>query len=123
MSAFVGPLVVAPVGSTGNNTHTGVGLHPGADKTALAFKIEATGAGPTVTFKLQGSMDGSTWFDLILLPADNETAAITATKTATGTYAYFVAQAPTRFAKYARVVTSSNTNVTYSAAIYQQLGR
>ena len=60
--------------------------------------------------------DGSAgWFDLIALRSDNETAAITKTVTAVGSYATFVAQQHTRWAARVRLVTTSNTNITYRA--------
>lgn len=126
MSGLVGALEAAASGSTGNTTHTGVQLSPAGKHVALVFVVEAIGAGPTVTFKLQGTLDGplkndasAGWFDLMLLPSASETAVATDTKTGLGSYAYYLAQAHTRFARRVRVVTSANTNVTYRAEIYQ----
>jgi hypothetical protein len=60
MTYFAGPAVLAPVGTTGNNTHTGVGVSP-ADSHCAVLTVEAAGATPTVTLSLQGSLDGNTW--------------------------------------------------------------
>lgn len=119
MAAMNGPVALAATGSTGNNSHTGVGATPTADKAAVAFVVEAVGATPTVTYKIQGSFDGTNWFDLILLPSDSETAAVTKVVTATGTYVSYLTQAQVRFARFLRLVTSANTNVTYKADLYQ----
>lgn len=121
MAARQGPTPLAAAATTGNNTHAGVGATEGADKLAVAFKVEVAGATPTVTYKLQATLNGSDWFDVILLPADNETAAVSKTVTAVGVYVAYLAQANVRFARALRLVTSANTNVTYSADLYQHL--
>lgn len=127
MSSFF-KMLAAATGTTGNNTHASVAAQPVADKVALAFIIEAIGATPTVTFKLQATLDDPTvpdgsanWFDVELLPAASETAVATDTKVAVGVFVYYLAQAPTRFGRRYRVVTSANTNVTYRAELSQQL--
>lgn len=112
---------LAPVGSTGNNTHAGQSLPGDMVSLALEFEITAVGGTPTVTFKFQGSLDdsdtpdaSSDWFDLMVLPSDADVAVATATKTAVGAYTYFLANARLAIRKV-RVVTSANTNVTYEA--------
>lgn len=113
----------AAAGSTGNNTHTAVTPKYGVRDTnyapgiALAFTISATGAGPTVAFKLQGSIDGTNYADVVLLPSDSDTTTASVTKTALGTYTYFVAQGQSRRYQSFQLVTSSNTNVTYGAKL------
>jgi hypothetical protein len=118
----------APTGSTGNNNHAGVGANPSADKVALEVIVEAIGATPTVTYKLQATLDDDSvadafadWFDVELLPAASETAVATDTKTAVGVYVYYLAQSAVRFGRRYRLVTSANTNVTYRANVHQQL--
>lgn len=120
-------LPLATTGSTGNNTHTSCGLHPAADKVCAALVIEAVGGGPTITIKIQGSLDDSTvadgsanWFDLPFITDTNDTVAASLTKTATGTYPMWVSQAHSRFIKKIRAVTSSNTNVTYRVDGFEQ---
>lgn len=119
--------LLAPTGTTGNNNHASVGIAPAGQLIAVEFVVEAAGATPTVTYKLQGSFDPGTvldgsanWFDLIELPSDNETAAITKTVTAVGAYATYLAQSIARFVPRVRLVTSANTNITYRSNLRTQ---
>jgi hypothetical protein len=118
----------AAAGTTGNNTHAGVAVDPVTEKIAFEFVVEAAGGTPTVTYKVQATLDApsvvdasANWFDVMLLPAASETAVATDTKTAVGAYVYYLAQAHTRFARRFRVVTSLNTNITYRANLHQQI--
>lgn len=128
MSGFVGPLALANTGSTGNNTHNSVSCSPAANKTSLIFIVEAVGATPTVTFKFQGTLDPNSvtdanaqWADLALLPIGSETVTAAPTAvTAVGNSIFYIAQSHTRFVRRVRVITSANTNVTYSAQLHQQ---
>lgn len=128
MSGFYGPAQLAATGSTGNNTHAGVPLNAGANKVAAVLIIEAVGATPTITAKLQGTLDdarflndaSANWFDLMGLPNDSDTSALSITKTALGTYVVYLSLAQIRFARRVRLVTSANTNVTYRGELYQQ---
>lgn len=122
MTAFAGPFPLAPAASTGNNNHVSVGPMDSADKVAVELVVEAVGATPTLTYKLQATFDKDTvadasanWVDLMVLPSDSETAAKTFTVTAAGAFVGYLAQANVRFAKRMRLVTSANTNVTYHA--------
>jgi hypothetical protein len=109
-------------GQTGNNTHAGV-LAPraGDGRIAFEFVVEAVGATPTVTFKYQGSMDGSNWFDIFYVTDASDTpSAATRVVTAVGRSLQWLSLAGlVRFFAYYRLVTTSNTNVTYSANIHQ----
>lgn len=128
MSGFVGPLVMAPTGTTGTATHTSVGLSPAARQSAFAFIVEAVGAGPTITYKFQITLDPNSvtdanalWQDVLVLPAGSDTGtAAPAAATGTGVFIHYLAQAHTRFARRVRVVTSANTNVTYRCELHQQ---
>lgn len=113
---------LAAAGSTGNNTHPAVGAGAAADRVAVQFVVEAAGATPTVTWKAQGSMDGSNWYDVEYVTDSTDTAAKTAlTATAVGAQVIFVDTAGgSRFYPFYRLVTSSNTNVTYRGELYQQ---
>jgi hypothetical protein len=118
---------LAPPASTGNNNHASVGLVPAALLVAVEFVVEVAGGTPTVSYKLQGTFDigsiadgSANWFDLILLPSDNETAAVTRVVTAVGAFASFLAQSEVRFAPRVRLVTSANTNITYRANLRTQ---
>jgi len=111
--------LLAAAGSTGNNTHAAVKI--GADYMALAFQfvVEAVGATPTVTWKFQGSPDGTNWYDIAYITDATDTVAVaTIVSTATGGKIVFLANATSRKYKYFRCVTSANTNVTYRAEIY-----
>lgn len=115
--------LIAPIGSTGNNTHQSCSLHTGSQSLMFDFKIEAIGAGPTITFKFQGSIDGDVsdavaeWFDIPVKDMSvASTEVMTATKTAVGTYAYSFNREFNPISKV-RLVTSANTNVTYSARV------
>jgi hypothetical protein len=68
--------LLAPPGTTGNNTHASVGVAATADKFAVVHVAEV--AGTTATWKVQGSLDigqvsdaNSNWFDMpYVLPLD-----------------------------------------------------
>jgi hypothetical protein len=113
---------LAPAGSTGNNTHSAVGISEGAERFAVQFVVEAVGGTPTVTWKAQGSMDGSNWYDVFYVTDASDTgAASTRTATAVGAQTEFLDLAGgSRFYNQFRIVTSSNTNVTYRAELWCQ---
>jgi hypothetical protein len=128
MTAFSGPVPLAPTGSTGNNTHAGVGLQDSADKLAVEIVGEVIGATPTLTVAVQGTMAkdnvsdaAALWFPLMLLPSDSDVGATTRVVTALGSAVSYLSQAHTRFVKRVRVVTTANTNYTYSVNLYQQI--
>lgn len=127
MSGYIGPLFAAARGSTGNNTHASVSTSPIAGRLAVALVIEAVGATPTITAKIQGTLDTSdiadgsaNWFDLPFITDTNDTVAASLTKTAVGAYPMYLSQSNIRFVRRVRVVTSANTNVTYRAELHQQ---
>ncbi len=135
MSGFLGPMEMAPTGSTGNNTHAGVGCSPGATREAAVLVIEAVGATPTISIKLQATLDppnisdaSAKWFDVaFMLPASGAIAApveqsVVMVQTAIGAFPMYLSQRHTRFARRLRVVTSANTNVTYRAEYHAQHG-
>lgn len=114
---------LAAAGTTGNNTHAAV--TPASSmgnienyRTAFQFTISATGSTPTVDLKIQGSVDGVNYFDLILSPSDSDTKAVTFTKTAVGKWLYFIDASQDRAMQKYRLVTANNTNVTYNAELY-----
>lgn len=127
MSGFVGPILMANTGTTGNNTHTSVGLSAAAKHAAFAFIVEVAGGGPTVTYVFEGTLDpqavsdaNALWFPLIVLPSNNDTATATpAAATTVGAKVHYLAQAHSRFIRRARVVTSANTNITYRCELHQ----
>jgi hypothetical protein len=112
---------LAPTGSVGNQTFASQRVPNDADELNLEFKIEAVGATPTVTYKFQGSNDdgsladaASDWYDLEVLPNDAAAEVLSATKTAVGVYEYTL-DLHKRATSKVRLVTSANTNVTYSS--------
>lgn len=78
----------------------------------------AIGATPTVTVNIQGSADGSAWFNipyaLVATPSTFVVAAITITTAVTTTY---LLQANQPWV-YVKLVYSANTNVTLTATAY-----
>ena len=121
MAAIVGPFTAAPAGSTGNNTHSAVQMNEGAHSIELVFNVESVGATPTVTFGIQGSLDGTNWDPVLSIPAGSDTAALTQAATAVGQTMLAVERSERFFSQY-RLVTTSNTNVTYNAAFYASVG-
>lgn len=115
-----GYIEMAPTGTTGNNTHSAVVPNRGYEGLAFQFEIEAVGATPTVTFKVQGSLDGTNYYDLGYITDASDTIATAAlTKTSVAAYIIFLSNPLARSYKYFRLVTTANTNVTYSAKLYQ----
>lgn len=127
MSAFTGPVFLAPTGTTGNNTHGSVRLPSVAHLLAIAFIAEAVGT--TVTWKTQGTIDpdatadgSAAWFDLpYVLPSTDTLAQVGIVRTTVGEDLIWLAQSHIRFFRRVRLVTSANTGVTYRAELYYQL--
>lgn len=112
-------LDLAVTGTTGNNTHSSVRCPDNYEGLAVQFVIEAVGATPTVTYKVQGSLDGTNWFDWGYVTDATDTIAVSPlTKTAVGAYVIFLSNPLARNYRFARLVTSSNTNVTYRGELY-----
>lgn len=119
MATKVAAQYLHPVGSVGNITSTGVNLPAEYDSIAVQFVVEVAGATPTVTFKAQGSLDNTNWYDISYISDAVGTEAVTAlTKTAIGASVIFLAQPVTRDWAFIRGVTSANTNVTYRTELY-----
>lgn len=122
--------IMAPGGSTGNNTHQSVGLPAVSSRIAYKLVCEVAGGTPTVTWKIQVSADdtgitdaNSTWYDLLYFtPTTNDTPATTTrVVTAVGSDAVFPDTAnDARFWRKARLVTTANTNVTYRGELVTQ---
>jgi hypothetical protein len=105
---------------TGNNTHSAVGVEGSMSRAAVQFVVEAVGGTPTVTFKAQGSLDGSNWYDLQFVSDSTDTGAHTTT-TVTGvgaTVEFLDLAGDSRFYQFFRLVTTLNTNVTYHAELW-----
>lgn len=92
----------------------------GADsRIALQVTVSTTSGSPTITYKLQGSLDGTNYCDIALLPNDSSTTAASFTKAvAPNTYVYFVDQQHSRKFESYQFVSSSVTTTTYSASLF-----
>lgn len=109
---------LAPAGSTGNNSHTAIqisdrGLY------VVQFTVEAVGSTPTVTWALQGAFDNvkfNTFSTISSNTTNTTTAVVSVTQTSVGNATQFLI--PGAFARWFQLVTTSNTNVTYSAKLY-----
>lgn len=113
--------LLAPIGATGNNTHPAVAVTGSTAQVAVQFVVEAAGGTPTVTWKVQGSMDGTNWYDVFYdTDASDTGAAATRTATAVGAQLEFVDLAASRFYNWYRAVTTSNTNITYRVELWYQ---
>jgi len=119
---YLNKVALTAPAQTGNNTHAAVACKPGngfASPVAVQFVIDAVGATPTVDFKVQGSLDGTNWYDLAYITSASDTLSVAArTVTALGGYANFVCNSQSRGYNWFRVVTSANTNVTYHAELW-----
>lgn len=125
----VSKVLLAPAGSTGNNTHGSVTVEADAEEIAFLFVCEAIGGGPAVTWKIQGTMQrgadandaAAQWHDI---PYVTEAAATEAVTARTGpiiagtAQVEWLAMANVRFFQRFRAVVSGNTNVTYRVEMY-----
>jgi hypothetical protein len=121
MSAFQ-KHTLAPVGSTGTTAglpaNSGLKVNAGDLSVAFLFTVEAVGATPTITYKFQGSDDGSNWFDVNYITDASDTPATAArTRTTQGQDIAWLSQSGVRQYNFYRVVVTANTNVTYRAEL------
>lgn len=114
-------ILLASAGSTGNNTHTATSVGP-ADTVAFQLVVEAIGATPTITWKIQGTIDGTRFYDLAYITTSSDTVATTAVTVASpaandGSLIFLSNPVARQYHQY-RVVTTANTNVTYRVEAY-----
>ena len=117
MSALDGTIVAT--GLTGNVDSAIASRSDAGALTSGAIVItSAIGATPTVTVNIQGSANGTHWFNipyaLVATPSTFVVAAITITTAVTTTYLLQAGQ-PWQFVK---LVLSANTNVTLDSTVY-----
>ena len=124
--AGVSKYSLAATGTTGNNTHASLSAadHENAQ---LGFQFVVEAAGTTVTWKIQGSLDvpglsdaAGNWYDIPYVTDASDTVATTAlTSTAVGAKVIYLDQGSgNRCFRSFRLVTSSNTGITYRGEFY-----
>lgn len=80
--------------------------------------VSTTGATPTVTVDIKGSMDDSTYFNVpYSLPATPDTWAVAALTITTATTGHYFLRPETPW-RYLKLVYSSNTNVTLTVDVF-----
>lgn len=121
---------VAPSGSTGNNTHTGVEIDPSVDVSQLLLEFIVETIGTTVTYKWQVAPEdpsvvsdaNATWTDLNYIPWGDATETVAAatrarTTVSTDTLVPFVGTKAKQIFRRIRLVTTANTGVTYRGVV------
>lgn len=112
------PVTLAPADSTGVLTGEKIALPEDADRLAAQLVVEAIGATPTISWKLQVSVDALNWSDARYITDASETAAVAVvTRTTVGQDTIFLLIGD-RGWKFYRLVVTANTNVTYRATAY-----
>lgn len=103
---------------TGNGQSTNT-LDRGASVGPALLKLTTTvGSTPTVTVAVEGSADGTNWFNVAYaLAATPETAAVANVVITTATTGYYLLRANHPW-RYLRLTYSANTNVTITADIW-----
>ena len=111
----VGNLQTAQTGNADstNTVDTGAGTGP------ATLKIVSTiGATPTVTVNIQGSVDGTNWFNVpYSTTAAPSTFVLTALTITTAVTSHYYLQ-PTYGWRYLKLVMSANTNVTLTSDLW-----
>lgn len=113
-----GDAVVLGTAQTGNTDTTNIAHRMNRTAGGAVVITSAIGATPTVTVNIQGSVDGSTWFNipysLVATPRTFVLTAITITTAVTTTYLL----QELVFWRYLKLVFSANTNVTLTTTAY-----
>lgn len=103
---------------TGNGASTNVADRGGATGAALLRLTTTVGATPTVTVAIEGSADGTNWFNVPYADSATPTTVAVANvviTTATTSYKIIQPSVPVRFL---RLTYSANTNVTITADLW-----
>lgn len=110
-----------PTPQTGVATHNSV-ITDAMETIVFQFVVDTIGATPTITYKWQGSPDGTVWYDVAYVTDASDTLSVAArTVTAVGATVQFLSNpVARRYLRY-RLVTSANTNITYHAEVFQVL--
>ena len=108
----------AAVTGNGDSTNTADRGTAAIGNPAALVITSAIGATPTVTLNIQGSVDGTNWYNvaysLVATPATVAVAALTITTAVTVTYLLTVDQVW----RYLKTVRTANTNLTLTETIY-----
>ena len=118
VQANPGDAVTLGTAQTGNVDTTNTAFRLTRSGGGAVIILSTVGATPTVTANIQGSVDGSTWFNipysLVATPRTFVLTAITITSAVTTTYLL----QELIFWRYLKVVYSANTNVTLTTTAY-----
>lgn len=110
--------VTLSTAQTGNGQSTNAADRGGARGPALLKITTTVGATPTVTVAVEGSADGTNWFNIPYADSATPTTVAVATfaiTTATTVYKLLQVDQPWR---YVRLTYSANTNVTTTADVW-----
>jgi hypothetical protein len=103
---------------TGNGDSTNIAFRGLTSEGGAVVITSTVGATPTVTVNIQGSVDGTTWFNvpysLVATPRTFVLSAITITTATTTTYLL----QELVFWRYLKLAYSANTNVTLTTTAY-----
>lgn len=111
--------IAAQPGSTGTTAGTTIRTEGGYVAMGFQFVVEAVGATPTLTYRWEGSLDGTNWKPVAYITDAADTVAATdRVVTAVGVELLFLANPVARRYRYFRLVVTANTNVTYSAKLF-----
>ena len=113
-----GDAVTLATAQTGNADSTNTADRRGRGGGGAIVITSTVGATPTVTVNIQGSVDGSAWFNipyaLVATPRTFVVTAITITTAVTTTYLL----QELVFYRYVKYVMSANTNVTLTSTFH-----
>lgn len=119
LQAPAGSTVALAAAQTGNADSTNIADRGLTQSRPGALVVTSTvGATPTVTLNIQGSVDGTNWYNvpyaLVATPSTFVVTALTITTATTTTYLLQGGQAW----RYLKTVASANTNVTLTTTAY-----
>lgn len=120
VAIFAGGSVILSTAQTGNgdSTNTADRGAAGIGDPAALVVVSTIGATPTVTVNIQGSVDGTNFYNvaysLVATPETVAVAAIVITTAVTTTYLL----RPNHSWRYLKLALSANTNVTLTATLY-----
>lgn len=119
MATRIGPIFLAATGSTGTPTSAALAVGAEIDKLGVEGIVEAIGATPTITWKIQCSIDNAAnWFDApYVTPASDALSQVPITRTTVGADQLWI-DLTNRQITHVRLVVTANTNVTFRVEAY-----